>query len=145
MDYKSFINSITLLLSGTTVSGSTFIGYTEYCYESAIGLDKTMDLNKGAAAYITPIPITFDEAGLVNFSTKIFILAQLKDNDKNNLLDLHNSLFTFYSNFLYNLKSDRTFYESYPNEMIPHLVTDFDADGIAFTITSKHEYNCDLR
>ena len=143
MTYKTFINEIITILSGTTYSGYTYLNSIEFCLESEIGLNKETVI-ENCTGFITPVPVQFNELGSMKYSCKVYLLAKLIDKDTTQRINVYDRLLSFTSNVLYKLQTDTGIHEAYPIEITPTLFTDFDADGIQFTISSNDSYDCNI-
>ena len=143
MTYSTFIQEIINILSGTTFSGSTFMNSIEFCLESEIGLNKATIIGN-CTGYITPVPVQFNELGRMKYGCKVYLLAKLIDKDTTQRINVYNRLLGFVSNFLYRMQTISGIHEIYPIEITPTLFTDFDADGIQFTISTNDLYDCNI-
>jgi hypothetical protein len=143
MTYKSFINTIITIISGTTLSGINYLDNITFCLESEIGIDKTTVINQ-CTCYITPIPITFNDTGIMRFACKVYFISSLTDKDTTKRIQVYDNLISFISNFLYKLINNTNIHETYPIEITTGVNTDFDADGIYFTLTTTDTYDCNV-
>jgi len=70
MTYIQFINYVFNWLSGTTVSGQTYVKYIEKCLEDEIELKPQTNY---PAAFICPIPISLVSDNMAEYGCRIYV------------------------------------------------------------------------
>lgn len=135
MKYIEFINYVVTWLSGTTVSGSTYLSYVEKVLEDEIELNT---LTRWPAAFVCPIPITYTDHMMVQYGCRIFIATG--PITKENRFTHFSDTMTFVSAFLQQIPDE--FINYYPFDVNPILLWDANVDGIVFELKLTNSVIC---
>jgi hypothetical protein len=136
MNYLDFVNIIETLLSGTTISGSTYLKYIEKCLEDEIEVKPSTIY---PACFICPIPFSFLTEFQVSYGVRIYIAEGITDRTKR--FDLFSNSIRFLTSFIQNLPSN--FYGiRFGIEIKPILLFDSSVDGITFDLNIVENTDC---